>query len=78
MDLQHIYHWGVLFIDKDNESLPKGERSPQLIFIARRECELVVILMSDEYFTRKWPVLELATFVEEQKVRPRLKILLVL
>ena len=74
IDLEGIHHFGVFF-DKDGDSLPKGEQFPGRIFEAARNCELGVVVMSDEYFHRKWPMLELAAFVKESRKRESFKIL---
>ena len=73
-ELQRVYHFGTFF-DKDDDSLPKGEKFPERIFHAAKNCELAIVVMSDEYFSRKWPMLELKTFIEAQQTRPELKIL---
>jgi hypothetical protein len=53
------------FFDKRPDSLPKGEKFAQLIFQAARQCELAVVVVSEEYFSRsKWPMLELVAFVQ--------------
>jgi hypothetical protein len=74
LDLRAVNHFGIFF-DKDDDSLPKGQRFPGLIFDAVKHCELVVFILSDEFFSRKWPMLELATAIEATKTRPELKIL---
>ena len=74
LDLSRVHHFGIFF-DKEDESLPKGEPFVQRIFDAAKQCELAVVVISEEYLVRKWPMLELATFVEAQKTRPELKIL---
>ena len=56
------------FFDKLRSSLPVGERFPHLIFDAIRQCEVGVVVVSEEFFTRsKWPMLELVAMVEESK-----------
>ncbi|KAG0599545.1 hypothetical protein M758_12G160500 [Ceratodon purpureus] len=74
IDLQRVHHFGIFF-DIDDASLPKGENFPSRIFEAAKHCELAIVVMSDEYFTRKWPMLELKSFLESKKERPELKIL---
>ena len=74
VDLSKVHHFGTFF-DKDDASLPKGEQFPQKIFDAAKQCELTIVVVSSDYFMRKWPMLELASFVEAQKTRPELKIL---
>ena len=56
------------FFDKRPDSLPKGEKFAQLIFQAAQQCQLAIVVMSEEYFSRsKWPMLELAAFVQAPK-----------
>jgi hypothetical protein len=58
------------FFDKRPESLPKGEVFAPLIFEAAEQCELAVVVVSDEYFSRsKWPMLELCAFVKSSKCK---------
>lgn len=64
------------FFDQRNKSLPKGEEFPVRIFNAARKCVVAVVILSKEYVTSKWPMLELLTFVEAQKfTNPDLKLL---
>lgn len=74
LDLSSKHHFGVFF-DKDDESLPKGEPFPLRIMNAAKHCELAIVVISDDYFLRRWPMLELATFVKAQKVQCKPKIL---
>lgn len=56
------------FFDKRSNSLPKGRKYPELIFQAAQQCEVAVLILSEEFFTRsKWPMLELEAFVDAQK-----------
>lgn len=58
----------VPFFDKRPDSLPKGEKFAQLIFQAARQCQLAIVVVSEEYFSRsKWPMLELVAFVQAGK-----------
>ena len=63
------------FFDEDPECLPKGEFfSPQI----KTACELTdvaVLVLSDEFFTSKWPMIELSIFIREQMRREGMKIL---
>ena len=52
------------FFDIRPSSLPKGERFPKLILEAIEQCELLVVVLSDEYFMSKWPMIELHGFVQ--------------
>lgn len=48
------------FFDKRTNSLPKGEEFAGRIFTAAEECDLAIVVVSEEYFTRtKWPMQEL-------------------
>ena len=73
-DLNGVDRSGVFF-DKDKECLPEGLKFAELILEAARQCELAVVVMSEDYFSRKWPMIELSIFVDAQKMRPELKIL---
>ncbi|KAG0556582.1 hypothetical protein KC19_11G064700 [Ceratodon purpureus] len=67
-DLERFHHFP--FFDKCEDSLPKGERFPELIFQAAKQCRVAVVVVSEEFFTRtKWPMLELDAFVKAQKKR---------
>ncbi|KAG0600824.1 hypothetical protein M758_11G063300 [Ceratodon purpureus] len=67
-DLERFHHFP--FFDKREGSLPKGERFPELIFQAAKQCGVAVVVVSEEFFTRtKWPMLELDAFVKAQKER---------
>ena len=53
------------FFDKDRDSLPVGENFPNLIFKAIQQCQVGVLILSEEYFTRtKWPMLEFAAMAK--------------
>ncbi|KAG0606386.1 hypothetical protein M758_9G137000 [Ceratodon purpureus] len=70
-------HHRFPFLDIRPRCLPKGERFPQHIFEAAQQCSLAVVVVSEEYFTSKWPMIELVEFVRAQKSgrNPNLKIL---
>lgn len=55
------------FFDQNRDSLPVGERFPQLIFEAAKQCRVAVIIMSIGYLTSKWPMLELVAFHKSMK-----------
>jgi len=57
------------FFDKRFESLPKGKKFPSLIVEAARQCQLLVVVVSEEYFMSKWPMIELNAFVQATKVK---------
>ena len=56
------------FFDKDRKySLPIGEEFPPLLFKAIKQCEVGVVILSEEYFTRsKWPMTELAAMAKRK------------
>lgn len=43
--------------------MPKGKKFAPLIFQAARQCRVAVIVLSKEFLSSKWPMLELAEFV---------------
>jgi hypothetical protein len=56
------------FFDKRRHSLGIGQHFPKAIFQAIRQCQVGVVILSEEFFTRtKWPMLELAALVESKK-----------
>lgn len=58
------------FFDKRPQSLPKGEIFAQYIFNAAQQCELAIVVVSEEYFSRsKWPMTELCAFVQSGKCK---------
>ena len=73
MDLERYdrYPW----FDKRRDSLPLGENFPGLIFQAIRECQVAVVVLSEKYFTSKWPMLELNALVTAQMENMNMKIL---
>ncbi|KAG0588925.1 hypothetical protein KC19_2G278800 [Ceratodon purpureus] len=52
------------FFDKRRESLPIGEDFPRHIFDAIRQCDVGVVILSDEFITSKWPMMELVAMHE--------------
>ena len=52
------------FFDKRRESLPVGEDFPRHIFDAIRQCDVGVVILSDEFITSKWPMMELVAMHE--------------
>jgi hypothetical protein len=72
-DLEKFHHFP--FYDKRPSSLPKGERFPELILKAAQECQMAVVVVSEEYFLSKWPMTELHAFVQARlKSNTKLKI----
>ncbi|KAG0562237.1 hypothetical protein KC19_9G129000 [Ceratodon purpureus] len=74
-------HGRFPFFDRRHSSLPKGESFPERILTAARQCQMGVVVVSEEYFMSKWPMIELDAFVqtwlkqEEQQLETKLKIL---
>jgi hypothetical protein len=66
---RELERWGYNpFFDIRDDSLPKGKKFPELIFHAARQCRVAILVLSEEFFTNsKWPMLELAAFVDAQK-----------
>ncbi|KAI5078771.1 hypothetical protein GOP47_0006442, partial [Adiantum capillus-veneris] len=54
----------IVFFDRDSGSLPPGFPFPPRIFEAAKTCKLAVVVVSQEFISSKWPMLELCTFVE--------------
>ncbi|KAG0627859.1 hypothetical protein M758_2G233500 [Ceratodon purpureus] len=52
------------FFDKRRESLSIGEDFPRHIFDAIRQCDVGVVILSDEFMTSKWPMMELVAMHE--------------
>ena len=68
------------FFDKRRESLPIGENFPRHIFDAIGQCHVGVVILSDEFFSSKWPMMELVAMhdrvVDEMRSgKPMLKIM---
>ncbi|GLJ41967.1 hypothetical protein SUGI_0868820 [Cryptomeria japonica] len=55
------------FFDQDRDSLPLAEKFPPIIFGALKKCVVAVFLFSKEFLESKWPMQELAAFVENPK-----------
>ncbi|KAG0611617.1 hypothetical protein M758_7G152900 [Ceratodon purpureus] len=69
-------HHRFPFFDQRSSSLPKGERFPTLILKAAQECQLAIVVVSEEYFLSKWPMIELHAFVQARLTsNTKLKIL---
>ncbi|KAG0570622.1 hypothetical protein KC19_6G175800 [Ceratodon purpureus] len=68
------------FFDKRPASLPKGGSFPELIRTAIQDCQMAVVVVSDEFLMSEWPMIELDGFVqrrlkeEKQKSETMLKI----
>lgn len=59
------------FFDENSDCLPGGEPFAPLIKDAARLANVAVVILSDEFFQSKWPMIELAIFVEEQCQREK-------
>lgn len=57
------------FFDKCQFSLPIGEKFPKLIFDAIEQCQVGVVILSEEFVMSKWPMLELNAVVKELEKR---------
>lgn len=56
------------FFDKRRSSLPVGMKFPKLLFAAIQQCEVGVVVLSEEFFSEtKWPMLELVEMVRSSK-----------
>ena len=57
------------FFDIRHHSLPIGKNFPKLIFEAIEQCEVGVVILSNEFFTQsKWPMLELVAMTKNPKL----------
>lgn len=56
------HHCSVSFYDKCGRSLPKGEKFYELIKLATKQRQMMVVV-SDKYFRSKWPMMELHAFI---------------
>ncbi|KAG0606625.1 hypothetical protein M758_9G156100 [Ceratodon purpureus] len=69
-------HHRFPFLDIRPRSLPLGERFVEHLLEAAQCCSLAVVVVSEEYFTSKWPMIELVEFVRAKSgPNPNLKIL---
>jgi hypothetical protein len=57
------------FFDEDPDCLPKGEPFAHRIKDMCQLADVAVVVLSDEFFKRKWPMIELAIFIQEQRRR---------
>jgi hypothetical protein len=65
-----------LFFDKDRRSLPPGEDVRHTLFAAARQCRVLIVILSESFFTySEWPMLELSAFVEAKKEKSDVSIL---
>jgi len=65
--------WHYPFFDRRPESLPKGERFPKLIIQAAKQCDMLIVVVSNEYFMSKWPMIELNAFVKAHELNHKAK-----
>lgn len=54
--------------------MPKGEKFPTLIFDAAKKCQVAVVVLSTEYLSSRWPMLELVEFVRARRENKSLKL----
>lgn len=67
------------FFDQASHSLKRGEEFASPILKAAKECEVAIFIVTEQFLTSKWPMLELLTCIEAQKKgNPGLKLLPVL
>ena len=53
--------------------MPKGEGFAELIFKEAERCSMAVVVLSPEYMTAKWPMMELhAFYMAQSSTRPEL------
>ena len=64
-DLEAHNHFA--FFDQRSDSLPKGEEFAALIIDAAKRCQVAVVVLSEEYLSSKWPMLELVEFIRARK-----------
>lgn len=73
-DLEKRHHFP--FFDKRPLSLPQGERFPKLILDAAKQCRMAVVVVSNDYFVSRWPMIELHEFVQAlESTNTKLRIL---
>ncbi|KAG0598288.1 hypothetical protein M758_12G061400 [Ceratodon purpureus] len=54
------------FFDKLQSSIPIGEKFPKLIFDAIEQCQVGVVILSEDFFMKsKWPMLELNAMIKK-------------
>lgn len=79
-DFTELLYWELKncgynpFFDKDPYSLPEGKDFSELIFNVAKQCPVAIFILSEDFFTNsKWPMLELAAFVEshEQEIEKK-------
>ncbi|GLJ41685.1 hypothetical protein SUGI_0862790 [Cryptomeria japonica] len=58
------------FFDEDPQSLPMGKDFLPRIFEAAETCRLAVLVLSQEFWETKWPMLETSTFVKARDKNP--------
>ena len=63
------------FFDLREESLPIGENFVKHIFAAIERCDVGIVILSEEVFTSKWPLMELAAMVDEVEKRKDFKLI---
>ena len=69
--LTMAYMSGCIFFDK---AMPMGVNFAQKIKQAIEQCELAIVVMSEDYFKSYWPMVELAEIVKAQKSQKQKKV----
>lgn len=59
----------------DRRCLPKGKRFPDEINQQLAKTEVGIVVVTPEFFTRKWPMTELVSFMKSQDKNPDVRIL---
>jgi hypothetical protein len=59
------------FFDLKSHSLPKGKKFPPLILEAAKQCRVFVIVLSEQFLSSKWPMIELSIFHEAREAAIR-------
>ena len=55
------------FFDVQDASLPKGEEWIDRLTKTARNCKVAVMILTKDFLTSKWPMLELLHFIDAQK-----------
>ena len=61
------------FLDKRPASLPNRERFPDVMKAAVAQCEMMVVVVSEEHFTSKWPMILFNGFMQAYKGKDKSK-----
>ena len=70
------YKFHIIDVFFDKTSLPMGENFPDELMGALQETRVGVVVVTDDFFRRKWPMTELISFMDSKKRnRKKVKIL---